>query len=74
MCRSLGKIADWILLLDSLDRYETALAGPPKFIPFSIQCGFWRPSAMYLEEFAEGIEDEDARTNLQLCAALLEGY
>jgi hypothetical protein len=29
---------------------------------------------MYLEEFAEGIEDEDARTNLQLCAALLEGY
>ncbi len=69
----LGTIADWVLAQESLERQEfPADPADPRPLPFSLQSGFWEPLAAELRAEAEAIREIDVRTNLQLCALLLE--
>jgi len=72
---SLGKIAEWVLAIESLERQAFPLnhAGP-RPLPFSVQSGFWEPLVAELRKGAESVCDDNIRTNLQLCVLLLEPF
>ena len=69
---ALGTIVDWVFALDSLERQENAPYEDPWRNPWRDLCGFWRPLAAELRAEAEAIRDDDVRTNIQLCALLLD--
>lgn len=66
---SLGVIAEWVLVQESLARRAFPPGMPP---PFSVQAGFWQPLVAELRTEAEAIHDHEVRTNVQLCELLLE--
>ncbi len=61
---SLGVIAEWVLVQESLARRAFPPGMPP---PFSVQAGFWQPLVAELRTEAEAIHDHEVRTNVQLC-------
>jgi hypothetical protein len=63
---------DWVFAIDSLERQENAPYENPWRDPWRDLSGFWRPLADELRAEAEAIRDDDVRTNIQLCALLLE--
>jgi hypothetical protein len=69
---TLGTIVDWVFAIDSLERQENAPYENPWRDPWRDLSGFWRPLADELRAEAEAIRDDDVRTNIQLCALLLE--
>jgi hypothetical protein len=71
--RVLANLAEWVLAEELRYRqvYPTNSA-QPKPVAFSIQSGFWRPLAAELRDEAAAFRLDDVRTNLQLCALLLE--
>jgi len=69
----LGKVAEWVLEEESLDRGAfPSRSVEPRPLAFSIQQGFWRPLAEEIKCEAATIAAEDVRTKLQLCSLLLE--
>lgn len=70
---ALGKLAEWVLEEESLERrgYEWNPADPrPK--AFSVEQGFWQPLAAEIKDKAAIRPAGEIRTNLELCALLLE--
>lgn len=68
-----GEIARWVFALESVNRANFPRGSAfwrPR--PFSVQSGFWRPLVDELRTAAKSIRDEDVRTDLQLCALLLD--
>jgi len=69
----LGNVAEWVLGEDSNYR-QTFPSDPdnPEPVAFSLQSGLWKPLASELTDEAAAIAPEAIRTNLQLCALLLD--
>jgi hypothetical protein len=68
----LGAIAYWVLTIESLARMGNPLNYGDRPSQGSVGSGFWQPLVAEFKEEAESIRDDDARTNLQLCAILLD--
>jgi hypothetical protein len=71
--RVLGDLAEWVLAEESRCR-QAFFSDPadPMPLAFSIQSGFWQPLADELRDEAVKFGEDDVRTDLQLCALLLE--
>src|SRR5262249_53725470 len=69
----LGTIAEWVLERESLQRQRfPGNPDDPMPLLFSIQYGTWPPLvAQFLNE-VRGIGEKEVRTNLELCALLLD--
>jgi hypothetical protein len=69
----LGTIADWVLRQAPSDMPEFPLdPTAPRPLPIGLQSSFWRPLAAELSSEAEAIRENDVRSKLHLCEALLE--
>ena len=71
--RVLGSVTEWLLAEESLFR-KAFPSNPSNPMPlaFSLQYGCWEPLAAQLRDEAVTIDADDVRTNLQLCALLLD--
>ena len=69
----LGTIANWALAIEAREsqRFPLNHAGP-RPLPFSIHSGFWLPLVEELKDETRSIPNVDVRTDLELCALLLE--
>jgi hypothetical protein len=69
----LGSVAEWVLSLEAAQRQEFPTSpADPKPRPYSVQSGAWQPMAAELMTESEAVRARDIRTNLQLCAILLD--
>ncbi len=69
----LGNVAEWVLAEEASYRQAFPLnPADPMPVAFSLQSGFWQSLATELMDEAAEIRAADVRTNVQLCALLLE--
>lgn len=70
---ALGKMAEWILEEESLEGQDCVWnPANPRPKAFSVEQGFWQPLAAEIKDKAATLPAGGLRTNLELCALLLE--
>jgi hypothetical protein len=69
----LTEITEWVLDAEAKYLHDCPIdvADPPP-TDFSVQSGYWTPLVAELKAAAEVASDERLRTNLQLCAMMIE--
>ncbi len=69
----LGRIAEWVIGVEAHECKSFAWnPSDPRPIEHSLYAGFWQPLAVELKAAAAMIQSDEVRTNLQLCALLID--